>query len=141
METVLLETKLRPPPMRAGLVSRPRLTKLLDQGLEARLTLVSAPAGYGKTTLVRNWVEILRDRGVPAAWVSLDERDDEPTRFWMYVATAFEAIQPGIADAVVSALGTRDLLPSDLQRLSTFATWEWLHLEGGSSRRMAGCLT
>jgi LuxR family maltose regulon positive regulatory protein len=77
----------------------------LDQGLGARLTLVFAPAGYGKTTLVRDWVETLRDKGLSAAWVSLDERDNEPTRFWTYVATALEAITPGISDTVVSTLG------------------------------------
>ena len=79
----LLETKLHVPRRRRNLVARARLRVPLDS--DAAVTLVSAPAGFGKTTLVADWVDGL---DAHVAWVSLDERDDEPTQFWAYVATA-----------------------------------------------------
>ena len=79
----LLETKLHVPRLRRGLVARTRLNVPLNA--DAAVTLVSAPAGFGKTTLVADWVGGL---DATVAWVSLDERDDEPNRFWAYVATA-----------------------------------------------------
>jgi LuxR family maltose regulon positive regulatory protein len=79
MATPLLQTKLYIPPPRTELVPRPRLTARLDAGLRGKLTLVSAPAGYGKTTLVSDW--IARSQ-VPAAWLSLDASDNEVGRFF-----------------------------------------------------------
>ena len=69
------------PPVQPGLVSRPRLVEQLDEGLRLghKLTLISAPAGYGKTTLVSGWVH---QNDLRAAWVSLDEGDNDPSRFW-----------------------------------------------------------
>ena len=74
----LVETKLFCPQPRAEAIARPRLLELLDPGRRARLTLVSAPAGFGKTTLVTSWLSALADQGVETAWVSLDERDRDP---------------------------------------------------------------
>lgn len=79
----LLETKLHVPRRRRNLVPRTRLSVPLNA--DAAVTLVSAPAGFGKTTLVADWVSGL---DAQVAWVSLDERDDEPAQFWAYVATA-----------------------------------------------------
>lgn len=84
----LLETKLHVPRRRRSLVPRTRLGVPLNAGFDAALTLVSAPAGFGKTTLLADWLD---GAHVAASWVSLDERDNDPTRFWTYVATALHS--------------------------------------------------
>ena len=89
----LLETKLHVPRRRRNLVARARLSVPLNA--DAAVTLVSAPAGFGKTTLVADWVSGL---DAAAAWVSLDEGDDEPARFWAYVATALGPAGEGALD-------------------------------------------
>ena len=94
MHTTLLTTKLHVPLPCQTLVPRPRLTTILSKALTRRLTLVSAPAGYGKTTLVSNW---LHETDVPAAWLSLDEGDNDPARFIEYFITALHSIIPAIA--------------------------------------------
>ena len=113
MESALLSTKLKPPEMRSDAVSRPRLSALFDRILGRRLTLVSAPAGYGKTTLVAGWVQILQHRDIPVAWVSLDQADNEPGRFWTYVATAVSGpIQPPIESVLTTLInGLASLWP------------------------------
>ncbi len=80
MSTSLLTTKLYVPPASPRLVPRPRLIRQLDEGLRLgqRLTLVSAPAGFGKTTLLSDW---LRQVERPVAWLSLDDSDNDPVRF------------------------------------------------------------
>ena len=78
----ILQTKLHIPPIRPELVSRPRLVERLEAGLDRRLTLISAPAGFGKTTLLSECATRYRP---PVSWLSLDERDNSPTRFWIYV--------------------------------------------------------
>jgi LuxR family maltose regulon positive regulatory protein len=85
----ILQTKLYIPPIRPELVSRPRLIERLNAGLHCRLTLVSAPAGFGKTTLVGEWVT---GCGRPAAWLSLDGGDNDPTRFLAYLVAALQTI-------------------------------------------------
>jgi LuxR family maltose regulon positive regulatory protein len=88
METLqLLQTKLSIPAMRAELVPRPRLLARLNEGLAGKLTLISAPAGFGKTTLLACWVQSCR---LPAAWLSLDESDNEPVRFLAYLVASLE---------------------------------------------------
>ena len=82
-QSPILQTKLYVPPIRPELVSRPRLIERLNEGLYRKLTLISAPAGFGKTTLVSEWVagcERLEPK-VRAAWLSLDEGDNDPARF------------------------------------------------------------
>ena len=91
----LLPTKLYAPPLRKVLVPRARLLKQLNRGLERRLTLISAPAGYGKSTLIS---EFVRQVGVPAAWLSLDKGDNDPSRFWSYFVAAMQTI-PGLEQA------------------------------------------
>jgi LuxR family maltose regulon positive regulatory protein len=83
----LLATKLYIPPTRAGWVSRPRLTERLATALERKLTLISAPAGFGKTTLVGAWV---RQTELPVSWLSLDHSDNDPAQFWRYVIAALD---------------------------------------------------
>ena len=98
----LVETKLRPPDRRAGLVSRPDLVARLDAATDRhRLTLVSAAAGWGKTTLVGDW---LAGTGRPAAWVALDSSDNDPARFWRYVSEALSRAGVNVDDQAVGAL-------------------------------------
>jgi LuxR family maltose regulon positive regulatory protein len=99
----ILATKLYIPPSRRSLVLRPRLVERLDGGLAAghRLTLVSAPAGSGKTTLVSDWVA---GCGRPAAWLSLDEGDSEPSRFLAYLVAALQTVAPGVGDGLLAVL-------------------------------------
>ncbi len=85
--TSLLTTKLHVPRPRTDFVARPRLIARLEEGLSKKLTLVSAPAGYGKTTLLSEW---LASGHQPAAWVVLDKGDNEPARFWAYVHAALQ---------------------------------------------------
>src|SRR5688500_668287 len=103
MSDALVQTKLLLPRPRPQAVARPRLTGLLDRGADAPLTLVSAPAGFGKTTLLGTW---LRDRGRPTAWVSLDERDRDGPTFWTYVLLAVDRAAPGTATAALARLRT-----------------------------------
>src|SRR5687768_3192856 len=92
----LLETKLYAPKWRAGLVSRSRLSERLDQGAARKLTLVSAPAGFGKTTLLAEWLAAAPANERPAAWVSLDQSDNDPGLFWAYVITALGTLRSGV---------------------------------------------
>lgn len=97
----MLETKLRPPAARPGTVARPDLLARLDAGSARRLTLVTAPAGWGKTTLVGDW---LAGRGDAAAWVALDAADNDPARFWRYVGEAMRRAGAPVEDQAVGAL-------------------------------------
>ncbi|MEM1254991.1 MAG: LuxR C-terminal-related transcriptional regulator [Cyanobacteria bacterium P01_H01_bin.21] len=99
---LLLETKLYTPQPRPGLVSRPRLLDYLNRALERKLTLVSAPAGFGKTTLLAAW---LAATPVSHAWVSLDQSDNDPTFFWSYVITALQKMRSGQSKLGEQALG------------------------------------
>ena len=100
----LLSTKFYIPPARPQLITRPRLLQQLNDGLYRKLTLISAPAGFGKTTLVSEWVEQLRlddpAKGQRIAWLSLDENDNEPTRFLTYFIHSLKQV-----DAFESRLG------------------------------------
>ena len=101
-QDVLLATKLHVPRPAAGLVARPRLAEALADGLASGLVLVSAPAGFGKTALLADWV---RSAGRPAGWLSLDAGDNDPARFWLHAAAALDNVCPGIGERVGSMLG------------------------------------
>ncbi|MGD1951866.1 MAG: hypothetical protein ACFB14_19800 [Leptolyngbyaceae cyanobacterium] len=88
----LLETKLYLPKWSVGLISRPRLLERINP--TGKLTLVSAPAGFGKTTLLAEWVAAVPTR--PVAWVSLDQGDKDPAIFWSYLIAALQKNQPGL---------------------------------------------
>ncbi len=99
---VLLATKFHVPGSNPGLVPRPRLAELLDEGLTRGLVLACAPAGYGKTALVADWAR----RGTRAvAWLSLDTTDNDPARFWRYMVAALDRACPGIGERVGPLLG------------------------------------
>lgn len=99
----LLTTKLYVPAARPETVERRRLTERLAAGLQRPLTLVSAPAGFGKTTLLSNWRASPEGRACLVAWLSLDPGDNDPARFWAYVLAAFRT-QPGLAAALPEEL-------------------------------------
>jgi LuxR family transcriptional regulator, maltose regulon positive regulatory protein len=103
MPIPILATKLYIPPPRAHLVPRPQLIKWLNEGLEARckLTLISAPAGFGKTTLVSEWIA---GCGRSVAWLSVDEGDSDPVRFVSYLIAALQTIQAGIGEGLLAVL-------------------------------------
>lgn len=101
----LLTTKLHPPRRRRSLVARPRLAELAVRNRHRALTLVSAPAGFGKTTLVADWFA-----GEPTtAWLSLDPRDDEPERFWSYVLAALGGVAPDVSSETAALLHARQV--------------------------------
>ena len=95
MPEPLVETKLLLPRSRARTVARPRLDELLAPGSDAPLTLVSAPAGFGKTTLLGTWLASRCGGARPTAWVSLDERDRDASSFWTYVLRAVDRAARG----------------------------------------------
>jgi LuxR family maltose regulon positive regulatory protein len=91
----LLATKLYAPPVLGAAIRRPRLVQRIEEGLAGRVTLISAPAGFGKTTLAAEW----RDRTrVPVAWLSLEEDDREPLRFLAYVVAALQTVEPSLGE-------------------------------------------
>jgi LuxR family maltose regulon positive regulatory protein len=98
MSVPLLATKLFAPPPRAELVARPRLVERLNAGLDRKLTLVSAPAGYGKTTLIADWLQGQGEATLARqlAWLSLDEGDNDPARFFAYMVAALQQVDPDI---------------------------------------------
>jgi LuxR family transcriptional regulator, maltose regulon positive regulatory protein len=122
MTAPILATKLYMPAPRSRVVARPRLMERLDAGLEGKLTLVSAAAGCGKTTLVSAWVAALQAsplplpvsplplgegpgvRAVRAAWLSLDEGDSDPARFLAYLIAALQTVAPSVGQGALAAL-------------------------------------
>ena len=97
MTLLLLTTKLYIPSSRPELVPRPRLIERLEEGLHRKLTLISAPAGFGKTTLLS---ECAAKCGYPIAWLSLDEEDNDATRFWTYLIAALQTVHPDMGKEV-----------------------------------------
>src|SRR5687768_2322229 len=98
MSTPILTTKLYIPPPQPKVVLRPRLIERLNEALHRKLTLISAPAGFGKTTLLSEW---LAGCEKPAAWLSLDEGDNDPSRFVAYLVAALQkTIAPNIGEGL-----------------------------------------
>jgi LuxR family transcriptional regulator, maltose regulon positive regulatory protein len=100
----LLATKLHVPRRRRGLIARPRLSERLNCGAESALTLVSAPAGFGKTTLLTQWLAAAPADGRSVAWLSLDPRDNDPALFWTYLVGALNTAAQGAAASALSLL-------------------------------------
>lgn len=106
---MLLKTKLYFPQPRPDFISRPRLLQQLDDGLQTKLTVVRAPAGYGKTTLVTDWIS---QRDIPIGWLSLDSADSDPTTFAKYLIAAAQQIQPTCcAEINTPSVTLNDILP------------------------------
>ncbi|MCB8924097.1 MAG: helix-turn-helix transcriptional regulator [Ardenticatenaceae bacterium] len=101
MPTSLLQTKLYAPRKRPLLVPRPHLIEKLNQGIHHKLTLISAPAGFGKTTLISEWIAA---EEWPTAWLSLDEGDADPIRFLTYFVAALQRVAPEIGHTILAGL-------------------------------------
>lgn len=125
----LLHTKLMPPRLRAERVLRTSLLDRLDSGLAYKLTLVAAPAGYGKTTLMSEWLTYRseQEKLPPVAWLSLDKGDNDPARFWRYLTTACQRLDASVGNTALTLLHTArrpafepiiTALINDLARLS-----------------------
>jgi ATP/maltotriose-dependent transcriptional regulator MalT len=141
---VLLATKLNVPGLRPDLVPRPRLAQRLDEGQGRGLVLACAPAGYGKTVLLAEWIRRGRHR---VAWLSLDAGDNDPARFWRHAVAALDRTRPWISermgpllgplcDAVTGRPGSQALL-EEAERAGLFVVpldevrgwWRYHHLE------------
>ncbi len=106
----IIRTKLRLPFTRPGLVSRPRLQEQIAQGLRGPLTLITAPAGFGKTTLVASCIA---GCGLPVAWLSLDKDDNQAGRFLTYLVAALQAADPTIGGEAAQLLAGIQQAPSE----------------------------
>src|SRR5215217_5034314 len=118
MDRQILRAKLYVPRSRPEAVPRSGLRERLDEGTRRELTVVSAPAGFGKTTLLADWAQRSE---LPVAWVSLDERDDDPARFFLYLIAAIETIHEGFGKttrAFLSSLESQEELEPVLTALS-----------------------
>jgi LuxR family maltose regulon positive regulatory protein len=122
----IIQTKLHRPPLPRDLVERPRLTSLLDCPPQRPLTLVSAPAGYGKSTLISCWAEMAEALGYPLAWISLDNYDNDPAVLLNYIVAAIQSLFPDSCSDILRVLQAPDLpspatlaavLINDLNRL------------------------
>lgn len=124
MPSLLIKTKTNIPTLKRDLVLRKRINEALSEGIQAgrKLTLISAPAGFGKTTLVCEWLDMCK---IPAAWISLDENDSDPARFLTYLIAALQTLIFGVGDTVLAALqssqpvAAKDLLITLLNELSS----------------------
>jgi LuxR family maltose regulon positive regulatory protein len=121
----IIRTKINPPHLDNDLVSRNRLFNRLDDSLHARLFLICAPAGYGKTMLAASW---LGSRSYQTAWVSLDERDNDPVRFWAYLIAALQFIRHGIGIRALEMLQIPE--PPSLESILTDLINELNTLDG-----------
>ena len=103
----VLSTKLYIPPIQASLVRRPRLVEVLESGYQAgkRVTLVSAPAGFGKTTVIREWITA-SELGKCFGWLSLDDGDNDPVRFLVYLVSAVQKVNAGIGKTILASLNS-----------------------------------
>lgn len=145
MPAPILATKLYVPPPRPNIVPRPRLIERLNEGLAngSRLTLISASAGFGKTTLVSEWITTLtsnpsprgRGEGVRVAWLSVDEGDNDPVRFISYLIAALQTIKAGLGEGVLPTLQSHQqpqiemALTALLNEISAIPAWFLLILD------------
>src|SRR2546426_6961686 len=110
MPTPILATKVYGLRLRPMAVGHPRLLEMLNEGLHRNLTLISAPAGFGKTTLVSEWVEGIER---PTAWLSLDEGENDPARFLAYLVAALQTITANIGEGVLGMLQSSQPPPTE----------------------------
>ncbi len=109
---LLLATKLIPPRLPAGLIDRPRLLDLMDAATARRLTVIKAPAGFGKTSLATAWLTRLHAGGTRTAWLSLDGGDDEPARFLHHLAKALRQACSGVGASAIGLTAETSLIPA-----------------------------
>jgi len=122
--TSILATKLYLPPMRPSSVARPQLVARLDTVTQRRLTLITAPAGFGKTTALSEWIA---QSAHPVAWVSLDDDDNDAHHFWTYVVVALQRLRSGFCEATLNLLQApqsppiTSILPTFINELAEFS--------------------
>jgi LuxR family maltose regulon positive regulatory protein len=109
---LFLATKVFPPRLPAGLIDRPRLLSLAGKAEYKRLTVIKAPAGFGKTSLALTWLDGLNASGAFVAWLSLDTEDDEPARFFHHLAQALRNACASVGASTVSLMGEASLVPA-----------------------------
>lgn len=134
MSRPMIATKLYVPRLRSGLVARPRLSERLRRGADSKLTLVSAPAGFGKTTLLAEWLGATSGGDRRVAWLSLDPADNEPASFWTGVVATLQSAVPGIGSAALELIAsmplpTEGVLTSVLNDLAAALEDVWLVLD------------
>ncbi len=134
MESPLVATKLHVPAPRSGLIGRARLIERLWRGAGSRLVLVSAPAGFGKTSLVAQWLAVVADHGHVVAWLALDESDNRPGSFWPHLVAAIGAAVPGFGAGLLPLLEsggspTEGVLASLVNELDAVSGELWLVLD------------
>jgi len=100
----LLDTKFYAPRLRKGLVPRTHLTDRMRRGSHSKLTLVSAPAGFGKSTLLAEWLGVGPVDGSVTAWLSLDPGDNHPVDFWTHVIAALRTVASGVGESALALL-------------------------------------
>jgi len=110
VETTLLSTKLFIPQVRRGTVPRPRLVEKLKTALSSSLTLISAPAGFGKTTVISEWIHGSRPP-IPTAWLSVEESENDPVSFWEYFIAALRTLHPGAGETSLRLLRSSQPVP------------------------------
>ena len=110
---MLIETKLRTPVLKSGLVERPALLRHLDGVVAAKLAVISAPAGFGKSTLLGQWAGLLQERGAAVGWLSADARDNDLSRFLDYLIAAIHRADPNVAPGLPALLRSSPVLPAD----------------------------
>ena len=129
MAVPILATKLYIPPPRPQLVPRPRLIERMNAGLHMSpgVTLISAPAGFGKTTLLSEWIAAhtpsprlpRKGVGVRAAWLSLDQGDNDPARFLMYLVSALRTVAENFGEGILAGLQAAQLQPPPVESILT----------------------
>jgi LuxR family transcriptional regulator, maltose regulon positive regulatory protein len=131
----LLKTKIIVPPARPNMVLRPRLTQRINTAMRSPFTLIVAPAGWGKTTLLTAWHAEASRSAWPLAWVSLDAGDNDPLRFWTHVIAALNTLHPGVGETPLELLYAslpppiEDVLTPLLNALNQFPTVTVLMLD------------
>ena len=110
---MLIETKLQAPSMRSTLVERTELMAELDAVMESRIAVVAAPAGFGKSTLIGQWVKARQAEGLAVGWLSIDSQDDDLSRFLSYLVAAINRADPAIGDDLLALMHSSPVVPFD----------------------------
>jgi LuxR family maltose regulon positive regulatory protein len=129
---VLLRTKISVPPTRPEFVRRSRLTARINEGIKGPLTLLSAPAGFGKTQLLAEWAA---ERADPVAWLTLSPEDNDYARFFRYLSSAFQGVEPRLSESLLDYLQTAERSRSEMATLIINEIWWWMNSTCWKSRR------
>ena len=119
-DQLLLATRLTIPPVRSDLVARPRLVRSLEACMQHPLTLLAAPAGFGKTALLSTWA---RQQQRSVGWVSLDSSDNDPAQFWTYVLTVLDTAWWASCSGRLSSMSCFVSFPSSRGRAKALLPW------------------